>query len=33
VPNTGYALTAQQVEADAQAGKGRTAGVSTQTCD
>jgi S1-C subfamily serine protease len=33
VKNTGYALTAQQVEADAQAGVGRTAGVSTQTCD
>jgi S1-C subfamily serine protease len=33
VPNTGYALTAQQVEADAQAGVGRTASVSTQDCD
>jgi S1-C subfamily serine protease len=33
VPDTGYALTAAQVQADAAAGKGRTARVSTQGCD
>ena len=33
VPNTGYALTAQQVAADAAAGQNRTARVSTQGCD
>ena len=33
VQNTGYALTAQEVLADAQAGQGRTASVSTQDCD
>ncbi len=33
VPNTGYALTAQEVLADAQAGEGRTTAVSTQGCD
>jgi len=33
VPNTGYALTAQQVAADAAAGQNRTTRVSTQGCD
>jgi S1-C subfamily serine protease len=33
VTDTGYALTAAQVQADADAGQGRTAGVSTQGCD
>ena len=33
VPNTGYALTAQAVAADAAAGQNRTARVSTQGCD
>jgi S1-C subfamily serine protease len=33
VTNTGYALTAQEVQADAQAGRGRTTAVSTQDCD
>ncbi len=33
VPDTGYALTAAEVEADASRGEGRTTGVSTQTCD
>jgi hypothetical protein len=33
VQNTGYALTAQEVLADAQAGQGRITAVSTQGCD
>ena len=33
VPNTGYALTAQEVAADAAAGAGRHIPVSTQGCD
>jgi S1-C subfamily serine protease len=33
VGDTGYALTASQVEADAAAGKGRTTSVSTGGCD
>ncbi len=33
VTDTGYALTAAEVKADANAGEGRTAGVSTDTCD
>jgi S1-C subfamily serine protease len=33
VSDTGYALTAQEVAADAQAGANRTVGVSTQGCD
>ena len=33
VPETGYALTAQAVAADAAAGQNRTARVSTQGCD
>ena len=32
-PHTGYALTAKEVAADAQAGRTRTNQVSTQTCD
>ena len=32
-PQTGYALTAGEVSADAAAGAGRTSGVSTQGCD
>jgi hypothetical protein len=31
--NTGYALTAKEVAGDAAAGAGRTAAVSTQSCD
>jgi S1-C subfamily serine protease len=33
VPDTGYALTAQEVEGDATAGAASTVGVSTQGCD
>ena len=33
VQNTGYALTAQEVQGDARAGVGRTQRVSTQGCD
>jgi S1-C subfamily serine protease len=33
VPDTGYALTAQEVESDAAAGATSTVGVSTQECD
>jgi S1-C subfamily serine protease len=33
VQNTGYALTAQEVLADARAGQGRIQAVSTQGCD
>jgi S1-C subfamily serine protease len=33
VSDTGYALTAAEVAADAQAGANRTVGVSTQGCD
>ena len=33
VPDTGYALTATEVQSDAAAGQGATASVSTQGCD